>query len=380
MKPASIADLRRMAQRRLPRFVFDFIDGGAGDEGTLAANRADFQRWTLMPRVLVDVSGRSLKTTVLGEEIAMPLILSPTGLSGMTTRRAEVEAAKAARAAGIPYTLSTNASCSIEDVAKEAGGQLWFQLYVMRDRGLTRALLERARDAGYRVLCLTVDLAVQGRRERDIRNGFGIPFRLTPGNMLDVLRRPSWIADVLMGPRLTLANLAHTAAPTASVTELAKLVNSQQDDAVTWRDLEWMREIWPGPIALKGVVLPEDARRAVELGCAGVIVSNHGGRQLDAGISAIAALPAVVEAVEGRAEVLLDGGVRRGADILKAVALGARACMIGRPFLYGLAALGPGGAAAAIELFRAELDNAMALIGRSAIAEIDRTLLQPSGA
>jgi L-lactate dehydrogenase (cytochrome) len=372
----NIEDLRQRARRRLPKVVFDFIDGGAMDERTLAANRADFEAWELLPRMLVDVSRRSLKTTVLGREISMPLMIAPTGISGLATPQGELHAARAAEAAGTIYCLSTTATCSIEEIAAATTRPFWFQLYVMRDRGATRAMLERAVAAGCGALVLTIDLAVQGRRERDVRNGFTVPPRVTARNVLEVLARPRWMLDMALGPRLTFANFVDATTAGGGFIDLGKHINSQFDQSVTWKDIDWLRSIFPGPIVIKGVLTAQDASLAAGHGAEAVIVSNHGARQLDHVPSSIRALPEVVDAVGDRLEVYLDSGVRRGSDILKALALGARAVLVGRAFLYGLAALGPGGAARALEILRDELDNCMALAGAPSVAALDSSFVR----
>jgi L-lactate dehydrogenase (cytochrome) len=374
---ATIDDLRERARRRLPKVVFDFVDGGAQDEATLRANRADFDAWELVPRVLVDVASRTLRTTVLGREVAMPILIAPTGLTGMTYPKGELVAAKAADALGTIYCLSTTATSSIEEVAAVARHPYWFQLYVMKDRGLTRALVERAAAARCGALLLTVDLAVQGRRDRDARNGFTVPPRVTAANVLEVLARPSWLAGLLLGPRITFANFAgHAAGEIPSFVSLAKHIAGQHDAGVTWADLDWIRALFPGPVVVKGVLTADDARRAADHGASGIVVSNHGGRQLDGVPSAIRALPEVAAAVGDRLEVFLDSGIRRGTDVVKALALGARAVLVGRPFLYGLGALGASGAQFALELLRDELDNAMALVGAPSVAALNPTFLR----
>jgi L-lactate dehydrogenase (cytochrome) len=376
----NIDDLRRLAMRRLPRAVFDFADGGAEDEQTLRANRADFAKLTLRPKILVDVSKRDQSTTILGTPVSSPLILAPTGLAGMLWAKGEMAAARAAARHDVIFTLSTLGACSVEDVAEASNGPLWFQLYVMKDREVTRALVERAQRAGYRALCLTVDLPVLGQRERDLRNGATIPPKITVRNVVDVLRRPGWLRRVWLGPEITFRNfVGSSAALTSDAGTLWQYVNSLNDASVTWDDLAWFRSLWPGPIALKGVVTAEDARRAVSEGIEAIIVSNHGGRQLDSLPSAIEALPEIVDAVGDRAEVILDGGVRRGTDVVKALALGARACMIGRPMLYGLGAAGQAGVERSIEILKAELDRALALLGRPTLADLDRTAVRRAG-
>jgi isopentenyl diphosphate isomerase/L-lactate dehydrogenase-like FMN-dependent dehydrogenase len=370
----NIADLRRAARRRLPRMVFDFIDGGATDEVTLRANSEDFAAITLRPRMAVDVTVRDLSTTVLGHKLSVPLILSPTGLTGLTVPKGERSAAAAATAAGTIYCLSSNASTSIEEVAEAAGKPYWFQLYIMRDRALTRSLLERAKAVGCSAIIITVDLQAHGRRERDLRNGFTVPPRVDVANALDFLRRPGWLWRMATGPRISFANFANEAG--TGFLELARRTATALDPGLTWKDIGWCKSIYDAPVLVKGILTGSDARLAIQHGADGIIVSNHGGRQLDGVSSSIAALPEVVDAVAGQVPVLLDGGVRRGADIVRAKALGAAACMIGRPFLYGLAALGPTGAAAAIDILRTELDNAMALLGQPSFAAIDASVIE----
>jgi L-lactate dehydrogenase (cytochrome) len=376
MTIVSIEDLRKRARRRLPKVVFDFIDGGAQDERTLAANRADFEAWELLPKMLVDVSQRSLKTTVLGREIALPVMAAPTGISGLATPKGELHAARAAEAAGTIYCLSTTATCSIEEIAAATTHPFWYQLYVMRDRGVTRSMVERAAAAQCGALVLTIDLAVQGRRERDVRNGFTVPPRVTVRNVLEVLARPRWMLDMARGPRMTFANFVDETTAGGGFIDLGKHINSQFDQSVTWKDVDWLRSIFPGPIVIKGVLTAHDAKLAAEHGAAAVIVSNHGARQLDHVPSSIRALPEVVDAVGDRLEVYLDSGVRRGSDIVKALALGARAVFVGRAFLYGLAALGPLGAARALEILRDELDNCMALAGAPSVTALDSSFVR----
>jgi L-lactate dehydrogenase (cytochrome) len=375
----TVEDFRRAARQRLPRAVFDFVEGGAGDELTIRRNRAAFERLQFRPRVLVDVSKRDQATTVLGQRIDSPVLIAPTGMVGLCWRRGEIAAARAAARMGTIYTLSTHASASIEDVAAGATGPLWFQLYVWQNRDLTRSFVERARAAGYRALVLTVDVPLVSTRERDVRNGFTIPPRLTLHNALDTLRRPRWIRNVLLGPRLTLANLVGApGAPRTDLITLGGVANRQVDPSVTWRDLEWFRGLWPGPLLLKGVLTVDDARLALDHGVDGLIVSNHGGRQLDGAPASAEALPEIADAVGGRLELLLDGGIRRGADVVKALALGARAVMIGRPYLYGLAVAGQAGVERILGLLRDEIDKTLGLLGVPRAAELDRSALRPS--
>jgi L-lactate dehydrogenase (cytochrome) len=378
----TIDDLRRLARRRLPRAVYDFIEGGSGDELTVRRNRAAFERLLFEPRVLVDVSKREQSTVVLGERVATPVILSPTGMAGLSWPRGEVAAARGAHDAGTIYTLSTHSSCSIEEVAAGAPGPLWFQLYVWQNRDLTRSFVERARAAGYRALLLTVDVQVISRRERDLRNGFTIPPRVTVRNVVDTLRRVGWVRRVLMGQRrLTLANLVGApGAPRTDIVTLAGVANRQVDPSISWADLAWFRSLWSGPLLLKGVMTAADARRAAEHGVDGLVVSNHGGRQLDGTRATIEALPEIVDAVDNRMEVLLDGGVRRGADVVRALALGARAVMVGRPYLYGLATGGQGGVRRALEILANEVDHVLALTGVPRVADLEPSLVRRADA
>ena len=372
----NIDDLRKRARRRLPRAIFDYVDGGAEDEATLRANRAGFRRYTFNPRVLVDVSERDQSTSVLGERLAAPLILAPTGFTGMLWPRGEILAARAAARKGLVYTLSTMSICSLEQVAEAAPGPLWFQLYVWRDREVTRSLMERAKAAGYRVLVVTVDTPVLGQRERDIRNGLVVPPRITLNNLLDTARRVSWLRGLLDNPRITFGNFAGTEAAGQNPVSVAEYTTRQFSPAVSWADLDWFRSVWSGPMAIKGVMSVEDARLAVEHGVEAIVVSNHGGRQCDELPGAIEVLPEIVDAVGDRAEVILDGGVRRGSDAVKAIALGARACMIGRAFNYGLAAGGQAGAEKAIDILQKEIDRCLALIGRPRLNDLDRSALR----
>ena len=375
----NIDDLRDRARRRLPRALFDYIDGGAGDERTLRANQADFARYAFRPRVLVDVGRCDPSATVLGERIAAPLILAPTGFTGMFWPRGEVAAARAAAAKGVIFTQSTMSICSIEEVAAAAGGPLWFQLYVWRDREVVRSLIERARAAGFRALVVTADTPVLGQRERDVRSGLVFPPRVTLRNVLDMARRLGWLRAALTHPRPTFGNFVGTPGVDHDIRSLAAFTTKQFSPAISWADVDWYRSIWRGPMAIKGILSPEDARLAVEHGIEAVVVSNHGGRQLDDAPSPISVLPEIVDAVGGRAEVILDGGVRRGADVVKAIALGARACMIGKAFNYGVAAAGQAGVELALEILRTEIDRTLALIGRPTLADLDRSAVRLRG-
>lgn len=374
----NIEDLRRRARRRLPRALFDFVDGGGEDEWTVRENRAAFERLTFRPRVLVDVSTRDQSTTVLGQKLSTPVVCAPTGMPGLLWPRGEVEAAKAAKQAGSIYTLATRATCSIEEVAEAVGGHLWFQVYVMQDREITRRLLERATAVGAKAMFLTVDVPVVSQRERDLRNGFIVPPKITVKNAADTLRRVDWLWRMLRGPKITDRNFLGQAdrAGGDDLVHLGGWVNRQYDPSVTWDDFRWFRSLWGGPIVIKGILTAEDARKAVDLGADGVVVSNHGGRQLDYVQSSIEVLPEVVEAVNGRAEVLLDSGVRRGSDVVKALALGAKACMVGRPYLWGLASGGQSGVERTFSILQTEIDRTLALIGRPTLADLDRSALR----
>jgi len=365
-----IEDLRRMARRNVPGVFFEYMEAGSYSEHTRDANVDDMRAIKLRQRVLVDVSQRSLKTTVLGEELSVPLAIAPTGLSGMQHADGEILACRAAHAAGIQYTLSTMSICSIEDVAEAVKKPFWFQLYVMRDRGFVKALIERAEKAGCTALFVTVDLPVNGQRHVDMRNGLSVPPRLTAKTVFDVLRRPTWAWRILNGKRKTFANIDGHLPGFGGIT-LAEWTQSQFDVTVNWKDVAWIRSIWPHKLVLKGILDPEDAREALKTGADGVVVSNHGGRQLDGAPSTIAALPKVAEAIGGQKEVLIDSGIRTGQDIFRALALGANACMIGRAALYGLGAGGEAGVARAINIFRGELDTTMILAGLDDVKKID---------
>lgn len=376
----TVADVRSAAQSRLPRMVFDFIDGGAEDERTVRANRSGFDDVVLQPRVLNGTGSNTLSTTIAGQRIAVPVVLAPAGLLRLAHPEGEVAAARAAGHAGTIFALSTGASCTIEDVAQAGRGPLWFQLYLWRDRDVILGLIDRARTAGYAGLVLTVDVPVVGQRERDVRNGMTLPPRPTIRNILDMIRRPRWVRGYLGGPPLTFANFTSIGRGD-SATALGAFVNREMiDPGQSWADLQWLRQQWDGPLLIKGLVAPEDARRAVDMGVDAVIVSNHGGRQLDAMVSAVAALPAVVDAVGEQTDVILDGGVRRGTDVVKALALGARAVMVGRPYVYGLAAAGATGVLRVLDILREELDRALTLTGCADIADLDRSFLAISSA
>jgi L-lactate dehydrogenase (cytochrome) len=373
-KCVNIAELRELARRTIPASVFDYIDGGANDERTLRRNTLDFSDLEISPRVLVDVSSIDLSTTVLGQPVAVPILGAPTGLTGLAHPLGEVGVARAVHAAGSIYTLSASSSYTIEEVAERAPGPTWFQLYMWRDRGFVRELLERARAAGHRALVLTVDVPVSAGRERDIRNGFGIPPRVSVRTIRQGLARPGWSVRFLRDPRIEIAN-ASGLPQGEGARSMVEFVNRQFDASASWNDIAWLREVWDGPVAIKGILRPDDAEQGVRAGASAIVVSNHGGRQLDGAPSAIAALPGIVAAVGGDAEVLLDSGVRRGSDVLKALALGARACLVGRAAVFGLAAGGQPGAERAMKLLVDELRTAMALAGLPRVADVDASCL-----
>jgi L-lactate dehydrogenase (cytochrome) len=370
-----IADLRQTSRRKVPRAFFEYADGGSYAEQTLNANCADLERIKLRQRILVDVSNRSTRTTILGEPAALPLALAPIGLCGMQHGDGEILACRAAQAAGIPFCLSTMSICSIEDVAAAVDKPFWFQLYVMKDRGFVRALIERAAAAKCSALVLTVDLQVLGQRHRDIKNGMTVPPELRIKNIIDIATKPAWALGIARGKRRTFGNIVGHLGGMENVNSLSQWIAGQFDAALSWKDVEWIADQWPGKLILKGILDVEDARMAVKSGAAALVVSNHGGRQLDGALSSIAALPPIVEAVGSSIEVLFDGGIRSGQDIVRAVALGARACLSGRAYIYGLGAGGQAGVARAIEIIRNELDVSMALTGVTSVDEIDRRVI-----
>jgi L-lactate dehydrogenase (cytochrome) len=371
----SIEDLRRTARRKVPRAFFDYADGGAYAEETLRANRADLERIKFRQRVLVDVSARSTATTMLGESVSLPLALAPIGLCGMQHGDGEILACRAAHQAGIPFCLSTMSICSIEDVAAAVDKPFWFQLYVMKDRGFVRSLIERAIAAKCSALVLTVDLPVQGERHRDVKSGMTVPPELRIKNLIDIATKPAWALSVARGKRKTFGNLAGQVRGTENVTTLSKWISAQFDPALSWKDVEWIAGLWPGKLVLKGILDLDDARIAAKTGAAALVVSNHGGRQLDGAPSSIAALPPIVDALGSDIEIWFDGGIRSGQDVLRALALGARACLSGRAYIYGLGAAGQAGVIRAIEIIRNELEITMALTGVTRIGDIDRRLL-----
>jgi len=367
---ACIDDLRQLARRRVPRAFFEYAESGSYNEETLRANRTDLEAIKLRQRILVDVSSRSLDTTIIGQNIAAPFVLAPIGLCGMQHGDGEILSARAANAAGIPFTLSTMSICSVEDVAEATGKPFWFQLYVIHDRGFSKDLLERAKKAKCNVLVLTVDLQVLGQRHRDIKNGLTVPPEIRLKNIIDVATKPAWAWSILNGRRKTFGNLAGHVEGMENVNSLAAWIEHQFDPALSWKDVEWIKNIWPDKLVLKGILDAEDARTAMKVGADAIVVSNHGGRQLDGAPSSISALPKIADAVGSDVELMFDGGIRTGADALRALALGARACMIGRAYIYGLGAGGQAGVAKAIDILEKELSVAMALTGVNSIKEI----------
>jgi L-lactate dehydrogenase (cytochrome) len=370
-----IEDLRDAARRRVPRAFFGYLESGSYTQQTLRTNRADLEAIKLRQRVLVDVSKRSTRTMMLGEPVSMPIALAPIGIGGLQWGNGEILACRAAQAAGIPYTLGTLGICSIEDVAAAVDKPFWFQLYVMKDRGFARSLIERAIAAKCSALVLTVDLQVFGQRHADIKNGLSVPPKLKLANLINMATKPHWAWSVLTAKRRTFGNLAGFVKGEARVKVLSEWIRHQFDDTLSWKDVAWIRTIWPGKLIIKGILDVEDAKLAAKAGATAIVVSNHGGRQLDGTVSSISMLPRIVEAVGSELEVLFDGGVRSGQDVMRAIALGAKGCIVGRPYMYGLGAGGEAGVARAIEIIRKELDVTMALTGVNSIAQIGRHTL-----
>jgi L-lactate dehydrogenase (cytochrome) len=370
-----IEDLRQVARRKVPRAFFDYAEAGSYSQVTLRSNREDIDRIKLRQRILVDVSQRDLATTIIGEPARLPIALAPIGLCGMQRGDGEILACRAAHAAGIPFTLSTMSICSIEDVAQAVGKPFWFQLYVMKDRGFIRSLIERAAAAKCSALVLTVDLQVLGQRHCDIRNGMTVPPVVKVANLTDIASKPGWALSILQGKRKTFGNLAGHVRGMDNVTSLAQWTNSQFDPALNWKDVDWVRSLWPGKLILKGILDVEDAKVAAQTGASALVVSNHGGRQLDGAPSSISALPKIADAVGSQIEVMFDGGIRSGQDVLRALALGARSCLIGRSYVYGLGAYGQEGVAKAIDILAKELDVSMALTGMTNVRELNRSIL-----
>jgi L-lactate dehydrogenase (cytochrome) len=370
-----IEDLRLLHKQRVPKAFFDYADRGSYSEDTLRANHEDLQQIKLRQRILVDVSKRDMKTTILGEPSALPLILAPVGLLGMQHGDGEIHACRAAQAVGIPFTQSTMSICSIEDIAAAVDKPFWFQLYVMKDRGFIKALIERAIAAKCSALVLTVDLQVIGQRHQDIKNGMTVPPEWSLSKLFDFATKPAWVAGVMRGKRRTFGNLAGHLKVDQDITSLGTWINSQFDTSLNWKDVDWIRSIWPGKLILKGILDVEDAEIAAKTGAQALVVSNHGGRQLDGAPSSIEVLPEIVDAVGSQIEIMFDGGIRSGQDVMRALALGAKSCMIGRAYAYGLGAAGQAGVEKAIGVIAKELETTMGLCGVNTIAEIDDKVL-----
>ena len=374
-KPLEINDLKALAKRRVPKMFFDYADSGAWTESTYRANEDDFAKIKLRQRVLVDMTDRSLATSMIGQPVSMPVALSPTGLTGMQHADGEMLAAQAAEEFGVPFTLSTMSICSIEDVASVTKKPFWFQLYVMQDRDFVINLIDRAKAAKCSALVLTLDLQILGQRHKDIRNGLSAPPKFTPKHIWQMATRPGWCLKMLGTQRRTFRNIVGHAKSVTDLSSLSVWTSEQFDPRLSWNDVAWIKERWGGPLILKGILDPEDARMAVSTGADAIIVSNHGGRQLDGAMSSIGMLPRIVDAVGDKIEVHIDGGIRSGQDVLKAVALGAKGTYIGRPFLYGLGADGKRGVTTALDIIRKEMDITMALCGKRNIADVDKSIL-----
>ncbi|WP_145561882.1 alpha-hydroxy acid oxidase [Yersinia aldovae] len=371
----NIEDLRAMAQRRVPKMFYEFADSGSWTESTYHANEADFKKILLRQRVGCDLSQRSLKTQMLGIDVAMPLALSPVGLQGMLRADGEILAAKAAAAFGVRYTLSTMSVCSLEDIAEHTRSPFWFQLYVMRDKNFMLSLINRAKEAGCDALVLTLDLQVIGDRHKDARNGLSTPPKMTLKNILNMMSKPAWCMGMLGTSRRNLGNIMGHAKNVDNMKSLSSWIASQFDPSLSWDDVEWIKLHWGGKLIIKGILDAEDARRAQASGVDAIIVSNHGGRQLDGAPSSISALPPIIDAVGANTEVWLDSGIRSGQDVLKALALGAHATMIGRSFLWGLAAQGEQGVTKALDIIYKELDLSMAFCGHTHVGQVGRSTL-----
>ena len=372
-----IEDLRLLAKRRVPKMFYEYADSGAWTESTYRANETDFAPIKLRQRVAVDIDNRSLVSTMVGQPVSMPIALAPVGLTGMQHADGEILAARAAAKAGVPFTLSTMSICSIEDVAENTDAPFWFQLYVMRDRDFITRLIERARAAQCSALVLTLDLQVMGQRHKDIRNGLSAPPKPTLANLMNLATKPRWCLGMLRTKRRTFRNIAGHARGVDDLSSLSSWTNQQFDPSLDWDDVKWVRDQWKGKLILKGILDAEDVEPAVASGADALIVSNHGGRQLDGALSAIRALPAIVEAARGRIEVHLDSGIRSGQDVIKALAFGARGVYVGRAFVYGLGAMGEAGVATALAILRKELDITMGFCGLRDVKKVDRSILVP---
>ena len=376
-KITCIEDLRVLAKRRVPRMFYDYADSGSWTEGTYRANEADFQKILLRQRVAINMEGRSTATTMIGQPVSMPVALAPTGLTGMQHADGEIAAARAAKTFGVPFTLSTMSICSIEDVAQHAGPGFWFQLYVMRDRDFIERLIDRAKAAGCGALVITLDLQILGQRHKDIKNGLSTPPKPTLANLINLATKPRWIMGMAGTPRRQFGNIHGHVKGVTDMSNLGAWTADQFDPRLNWGDVEWIKNRWGGKVIVKGIMEPEDARLAVDSGADALVVSNHGGRQLDGAPSAIEALPAIVDAVGQNIEVHMDSGIRSGQDVLKAWALGARGTYIGRAFLWGLGAAGEAGVAKALQIIHKELDLTMAFCGHTRIGTVDRGILRP---
>jgi L-lactate dehydrogenase (cytochrome) len=373
----SIEDLRVLAQRRVPRMFYDYVDSGSWTESTYRANTSDFAKIKLRQRVAVNLENRTLKTAMAGQELAMPVALAPTGLTGMQRADGEILAARAAEKFGVPFTLSTVSICSIEDVAEKTSKPFWFQLYVMRDRAFIERLIDRAKAASCAALVLTLDLQIQGQRHKDLKNGLTAPPKLTAKNIINMMTKPRWCIGMLGTKRHAFGNIIGHVADAENMASFSSWIAEQFDPTLSWDDVRWFRQRWNGKLILKGIMDVEDARLAVESGADALVVSNHGGRQLDGAPSSIAALPAIADAVGSKIEVHLDGGIRSGQDVLKALALGAKGVYIGRAFLYGLGALGEAGVTTALEIIQKELDLTMAFCGLTDVRKVDKNIMVP---
>ena len=372
-----IEDLRLLAKKRVPRMFYDYADSGSWTEGTYRANESDFHKILLRQRVAVNMENRSLATTMAGVPVSMPVALAPTGLTGMQHADGEILAARAAEAFGVPFTLSTMSICSIEDIAAHTQAPFWFQLYMMRDRGFIERLIDRAKAANCGALVLTLDLQILGQRHKDVRNGLSAPPKLTFGNIANMATKPRWCLGMLGTRRHSFGNIVGHVEGVGDVSRLSEWTAQQFDPALSWADVEWVKKRWGGKLILKGILDVEDAKLAARSGADALVVSNHGGRQLDGAPSTIAALPSIVDAVGKDIEIWLDSGIRSGQDVLKAVALGARGTMIGRPFLYGLGAMGQAGVTRCLEILRKEMDVTMAFCGHRDIRDVGRDILLP---
>jgi len=373
----TIEDLRVLAEKRVPRMFYDYADSGSWTESTYRANESDFQKIKLRQRVAVNMEGRSTASTMVGQPVAMPVAIAPTGLTGMQHADGEILAARAAKKFGVPFTLSTMSICSIEDVAKHAGEGFWFQLYVMKDRAFIERLIDRAKAANCAALVLTLDLQILGQRHKDLKNGLSAPPKLTIANMINIATKPRWALGMLGTPRRQFGNIVGHVSGVADMSSLSSWTAQQFDPCLNWGDVEWIKKRWGGKLILKGIQDVEDAYLAVQSGADALIVSNHGGRQLDGAQSSIEALPAIVDAVGSQIEVHMDGGIRSGQDVVKARALGARGVYIGRAFLYGLGAMGEAGVSKALQIIHNELDLTMAFCGRTQMDTVDKSILLP---